>query len=177
MVHRVSTKTQNLVCNWQVRRRVLRPGVESSVETKWSCFAHAHRTPVPLYAVLWGRQWLEDSSRWPVDDVLRNKKTSSSGLAHVSLARSPFWIQGISKCRRWGNWWYGSFSQSVAFKHVKSFVIYNLHDTFLPETDHERLWANNVGRSSTVDQWNIFFDFGKAGKPFNVVLWMINSEI
>lgn len=59
------------------------------MEVFGTCFAHVHRATTLLCAVFWGRQWLEDESRWSVNRMAKRCENLTSGLARmgpVSLA-------------------------------------------------------------------------------------------
>lgn len=43
---------------------------------------HAHIATFASYAILLGTLWLEDGSRWPIDDM-SNKRNLTTGLVHV----------------------------------------------------------------------------------------------
>lgn len=51
-------------------------------------FVHAHRPISSLHAVLQARQWLENDSGWPVDDLGKKYESLTGGLAHVEVRLS-----------------------------------------------------------------------------------------
>lgn len=82
-----------------------------------SYLKHAHGTNSLLFAVLRSKSGSEDLLKWSADDMGKNTKRLTDGLACAGLVRSSSWgpsaVVGDSR-------WYDSMPQSIAFYHSNS---------------------------------------------------------
>lgn len=98
-IRRICGEREKFFCVTQklgARYWVLRLSLEQTLHAyklKWMghCFAHGRRRAVSLYAVLRGKFWLDDGSGWPVGDIAKSMRTSTTKMACVGAIRLPSW--------------------------------------------------------------------------------------